>query len=169
MEPVDLGLSILRVVVGGFLAAHGWNKIAGGGGLAGTARWFESIGMRWPHLQARAAAGTEIAAGLALAVGLVTPVAAAAVVALMIVAGITAHRDAGFFVFKRPTEGWEYVAVLAAAAVAIGTTGAGSISLDEALGWHVESWWGLVIAGGLGILGAAVHLGVSWRPVKPSS
>ena len=37
----------------------------------------------------------------------------------MVVAGITAHRKNGFFIF-RPGQGWEYVMNLAIAAFAVG-------------------------------------------------
>ena len=67
VDPADLALLVVRVVFGLFLAAHGYNKVFGGGGLAGTARWFGSIGMRWPDVQARLAAGTEIGAGILFA------------------------------------------------------------------------------------------------------
>ena len=40
------GLLLLRVVLGLTVAAHGYNKFFGGGKLAGTARWFDSMGMR---------------------------------------------------------------------------------------------------------------------------
>ena len=44
MDPIDLALLVLRVVFGLFLAAHGYNKVFGGGKLAGTGRWFGSLG-----------------------------------------------------------------------------------------------------------------------------
>ena len=71
MQQVDLALLVLRVVFGVFLACHGINKVKGG--LAGTARWFGGIGMKWPKWQARIAASTEIGAGLLFALGLLTP------------------------------------------------------------------------------------------------
>ena len=66
---------MLRAVFGLFLAAHGYNKVFGGGGLAGTGRWFGSLGMRWPNVQARLAASTEMGAGVLFALGLLTPFA----------------------------------------------------------------------------------------------
>ena len=38
VDPIDLALLVLRVVFGLFLAAHGYNKVFGGGKLAGTGR-----------------------------------------------------------------------------------------------------------------------------------
>ena len=165
MEPGDLGVLVIRVVFGLSLAAHGLNKIRGGGGLNGTAGWFGSIGMKWPRLQARTAAGTEIVAGVLFAAGLLTPLAAAAMISLMLVAWAVAHRTTGFFIFNQG-QGWEYVAAIAAAAFGVGATGAGSVSLDQALGWHADRWWGAVIAGVVGVGGAALHLAVSYRPAK---
>ena len=88
----DTGLLILRVCLGLTMAAHGYNKFFGGGRIPGTAKWFESIGMKPGMLHARIAATTEMAAGLGLAVGLLTPIPAAGFVALMLVAAWTVHR-----------------------------------------------------------------------------
>ncbi len=112
MTPYDVGLLILRLVLGVTLAAHGYNKFFGGGRIPGTARWFESIGMKPGKFHATVAATTEIAAGLGLAAGLLTPIPAAGFVSLMLVAAWTVHRHNGFFIVK---EGWEYNLVLAIA------------------------------------------------------
>ena len=98
--------------------------------MAGTAGWFDSMGMKPGTFHARVAATTEMSAGIGLAVGLFTPIPAAGFVALMLVAAWTVHRPNGFFIVK---EGWEYNLILAASAVAIATTGAGRYSLDYAL------------------------------------
>lgn len=167
MTAFDVGLLMLRMVLGLTMAAHGYNKIAGSGGLAGTAGWFDSIGMRPGMMHARLAAGTEIAAGLGLAVGFLTPVCAAGFVALMLVAAWTVHRGNGFFIVK---QGWEYNFVLAGAAVALGALGAGRFSLDHLLfaGTDVydllHGWWGLAIALGLGLAGGIGQLAIFFRP-----
>lgn len=167
MNAYDLGLLILRVVLGLTMAAHGYNKFFGGGGIAGTAGWFESIGMRPGSFHARLAAGTELAAGLGLAAGLLTPVCSAAFVALMLVAAWTVHRANGFFIVK---EGWEYNLVLAAAAVAVAALGAGRYSLDHLLFSRsslydfLHGWRGLTIALGLGLAGGIGQLAIFYRP-----
>lgn len=163
MEPGDVAALVIRLVFGLFLAAHGLNKIRGASGLAGTAGWFGSIGMKWPQAQARMAAFTEIGAGVLFAVGLLTSLAAAAMISLMLVAWFVAHRRTGFFIFNQG-QGWEYVASIAAASLAVGIMGAGSVSLDEALGWHFERWWGAVVAVAVGVGGGVAHLAVSYRP-----
>ena len=159
----DFGLLVLRLGIGLTVCLHGLNKVFGGGKLAGTAAWFASIGMKPGWLHARMAAGTEIGAGLLLAAGLVTPLAAAGIIALMLVAAITAHRRNGFFIF-RPGGGWEYVMVLAIAAFAIAAIGAGAWSIDAALGWDVDGWWGAIVAAAVGLGGGALFLAAFYRP-----
>jgi putative oxidoreductase len=164
MTPYDVALLILRLVLGLTLAAHGLNKFFGGGRLPGTARWFESIGMKPGKFHATVAATTETAAGLGLAAGLLTPIPAAGFVSLMLVAAWTVHRPNGFFIVK---EGWEYNLVLATCAVAVATLGPGKLSLDylifgEKLWLH--GWAGLLLSVGLGLGGAIGQLLIFYRP-----
>lgn len=163
MTPYDVGLLILRLVLGLTMAAHGLNKFFGGGRIPGTARWFESIGMKPGKFHATVAATTETAAGLGLAAGLLTPIPAAGFVSLMLVAAWTVHRANGFFIVK---EGWEYNLVLAATAVVIATLGAGRLSLDHLIfgkNWF-DGWHGLAISLGLGLAGAIGQLLIFYRP-----
>lgn len=163
MTPYDVGLLILRLVLGVTLAAHGYNKFFGGGRIPGTARWFESIGMKPGKFHATVAATTETAAGLGLAAGLLTPIPAAGFVSLMLVAAWTVHRHNGFFIVK---EGWEYNLVLALGAVAVATIGPGRLSLDWVIfgkNW-LDGWQGLVISAGLGLVGAFGQLLIFYRP-----
>ena len=77
---MELGLLVLRLVVGGLFAAHGAQKLFGwfgGHGLAGTAGFFESIGLRPGRAMALGAGAAEFVGGLLLVVGLVTPAAGA--------------------------------------------------------------------------------------------
>ena len=131
-DAIDLALLILRCGVGGVMLAHGINHIFGGGKIAGTARWFESLGMRPGILHAWLASQTEVGAGALLVVGFLTPLAAAGVVGVMLVAWITNHLRNGFFIF-RPGEGWEYVMTLSIAGLALGVIGPGGWSIDEAV------------------------------------
>ena len=159
----DVGVLILRLVLGVTLAAHGYNKFFGGGRIPGTARWFESIGMKPGKFHATVAATTEMSAGLGLAAGLLTPIPAAGFVSLMLVAAWTVHRHNGFFIVK---EGWEYNLVLAVSAVAVATLGAGRLSLDWAIFGHnwMAGWPGLLLSLGLGLGGALGQLLIFYRP-----
>jgi putative oxidoreductase len=167
-EAVNLALLLLRAGVGAMILAHGWNHLFGGGGLEGTAGWFASMGLRPGKLHALMASVTELAAGVLLIVGLFTPLAAGALLGVMLVAWITAHRTNGFFIF-RPGQGWEYVAIVSVVAVAIGTLGAGAWSLDGVwnLGW--SGWVPMVVTLVIGVGGTAGLLGVFWRPDRTTS
>ena len=159
----DVGLLILRLVLGVTLASHGFNKFFGGGRIPGTARWFESIGMKPGKFHATVAATTEVSAGLGLAAGLLTPIPAAGFVSLMLVAAWTVHRPNGFFIVK---EGWEYNLVLAVSAVAVATIGPGKFSLDWLIfgkNW-LDGWQGLVLSVVLGLAGAIGQLLIFYRP-----
>lgn len=160
----DVGLLILRLVLGVTLAAHGYNKFVGGGRIPAAARWFESIGMKPGKFHATVAASTEIAAGLGLAAGLLTPIPAAGFVSLMLVAAWTVHRHNGFFIVK---EGWEYNLVLALAAVAVATLGPGRLSLDWVnfgINNPLTGWNGLLISVVLGLAGGLGLLLIFYRP-----
>lgn len=165
-DAVDLALLVLRVTLGAVMLAHGINHVFGGGKIAGTAGWFESLGMRPGRLHAWLASLTEIGCGTLLLVGLLTPLAAAGVVGVMLVAWITNHRGNGFFIF-RPGEGWEYVMTLTAVGLAIAALGAGEWSLDHAIGvFDPPGWAGLAIAAAAGGGGAALLLLLFWRPSR---
>lgn len=164
---IDLALLLLRVGVGVVMLAHGYNHIFGGGKIAGTARWFGSMGMRPPLVQAWLASITELGAGSLLVLGLLTPFGGAGVVGTMAVAWIINHRTNGFFIF-RPGEGYEYVMTLLLCGVAIGTVGPGRWSLDDALDIvdELSGTTGLLISLGAGGVGALLLLAACWRPVK---
>jgi putative oxidoreductase len=162
LEINDLALLALRLWAGVVMLAHGINH---GRTLEGTARWFAKVGFRSPELNARLSFMNEIAIGLGLITGLLTPVAAAGLAATMVVAFWSIHRFAGFFVFHRPDEGYEYVATLAVVALVIAIVGPGEVSLDA---WVGIGWTGVTgaVIYGLGILAAAAQLAVFWR--RPS-
>jgi putative oxidoreductase len=165
IDAINLALLVLRCGVGAVMLAHGINHIFRGGKIAGTGRWFESLGMKPGVLHAWFASLAEVGGGAMLVLGLVTPLAASAVVGTMLVAWITNHRGNGFFIF-RPGEGWEYVMTLTLVGFSIAILGAGEWSLDEALDIREDlvGVTGLVIALVAGIGGAAALLAGFWRP-----
>jgi putative oxidoreductase len=163
MTPTDIAILLLRVVVGLTLVAHGYNHLWGGGGLAGTTRWFGSLGLRPPKLHAVLSSAGELAAGLALALGFLTALAAAFIVGAMVVAGVANHRPNGFFVFR---EGYEYVLMIGVVCAAIGLLGPGAASVDRLLGTDVSGIIGLAIVVGGGVLGATALLAATWRPAR---
>jgi putative oxidoreductase len=163
---------ILRVALGITMLAHGYNHAFGGGKLPGTARWFESIGIRPGKVHALLATVTELAVAPLLFAGLFTSLAAAGVLGVMTVALIANHLKNGYFIF-RPGEGYEYVLFVGLTALAMGTLGAGEWSLDRVILDHSESfgqWFvglhGLLVTAVAGFGGAALLLATCWRPVK---
>jgi putative oxidoreductase len=165
----DLAPLILRVALGVVFIAHGWNHVFGGGRIAGTARWFESLGMRPGLVHAVIASAIELGAGLLLLCGFLTPLACAGVVGTMAVAWVANHLRNGFFIF-RPGEGYEYVMTLTLAAVALSGVGPGGWSVDQAAGWFAaDGWLNLILTVALGFGGAAVLLAACWRPGTASS
>lgn len=171
MDTFDIALLVLRLLIGLTLIAHGLNHAFGGGKLAGTARWFEGIGLRYGRIQALASVVTEVGAGVAIALGLFTPLAGAAIIATMAVAGITAHRTNGFFAFK---DGYEYVLFIAVTMIAVVIAGPGRASLDHALGleqivgFQLNGFIGAGIAVGLAVVGVVCLLGATYRPQRPA-
>jgi len=167
LDGINAGLLLIRVMVGLTMFAHGFNKFFGGGRIPGTARWFESMGMR-PNGKVHAvlAASTECGAGLLFASGFLTPFAAAGIVGQMTVAAWTVHRNNGFFIVK---EGWEYNFILAVVAVGVATTGPGRFSLDEVfdLSWSSSPKWAFPIAAGLGLAAGVGLLVACYRPPPP--
>lgn len=162
MSSTDVALLVLRTAVGVVFVAHGWNHVFGGGRLAGTGRWFASLGMRPGHLHAVVASAVEVGAGVLLVLGLLTPLAGAGVVGTMVVAWVINHARNGFFVF-RPGEGYEYVMVLVAVGLTLAGAGPGRISLDRIIGIEDPGWTGLLVGAG-GVLGGGVLLALCWRP-----
>jgi putative oxidoreductase len=164
----DLALLVLRLTLASVFLAHGLNHVFGGGKLAGTARWFASLGMRPGMLHAAVASATEMGSAVLLALGLLTPLAAAGVVGVMLVAWITNHRRNGFFIF-RPGEGYEYVMTLTLVGVVTAMLGPGSWSLDTLLNLDgLRGWTGLWIVLAAGVGGAVLLLALFWRPSPPA-
>ena len=168
-DAIDLVLLVFRCGIGAVIMAHGVNHIGWqdgrlGGKIEGTASWFGSMGMRAPRVQAWLASITEIGSGLLLILGLLTPLGSAGLLGVMTVAFVIAHRDKGFFIFN-PGQGWEYVAVLAASALLLGTIGPGAWSLDDAIDLRDDlvGTTGLLVTVVAGAGGAAALLATCWR------
>lgn len=163
-DAFNFALLVFRVAIGAVLAAHGYGHIFRGGKIAGTAGWFDSLGMKPGKLHAWLASGAELAAGVSLILGLFVPLGAAAVIATMTVALITAHRSNGFFIFNQG-QGWEYVMTLIVSGVLLSTLGGGEWSLDYVLDiFDPPGSTGLVIGLLAGFGGAFGLLAACWRP-----
>jgi putative oxidoreductase len=156
-------LLLVRLVVGVTMIAHGMNHWRGGGRIEGTARWFSGLGLRHGRLQAWMSVVTEVGAGALLVIGLLTPLACAAVISVMLIAGLLAHRPNGFFVFR---DGYEYVLVLSVACLALAAVGPGKLSVDYAAGITITGWTGGGVALGVALVATAGMLATFWRPQR---
>ncbi|MGH8482934.1 MAG: DoxX family protein [Pseudomonas sp.] len=125
------GLSVIRIIVGIIFMAHGAQKLFGlfgGGGLAGTAQFMESLGLAPGLLMALLSGSAEFFGGLALVIGLLVRPAALALTVTLVVAIFSAHIGNGLFMANN---GYEFALALMAGTVAVMIEGAGKVSLDR--------------------------------------
>src|SRR4051812_45243089 len=90
----DLGLLVLRIIVGLLFIGHGTQKLFGwfgGVGLAGMTGWLGSMGLRPSWFWALMAGLSEAGGGFLLLLGLLNPLGALGITAAMLVAIATAH------------------------------------------------------------------------------
>jgi putative oxidoreductase len=165
---MSVGLLVLRVVLGLYMAAHGSQKLFGwfkGYGLAGTAGFFEQLGFRPGHVFATMASGAEVVSGLLVAFGLFGPIGPALMISVMIVAIGSVHRPHGFFAADN---GVELPLLYAAGAFALALTGFGAFALDGPLG--LAGLWTPGIAAAalvIGIVSGGLNLAIR-RPAARS-
>jgi putative oxidoreductase len=158
---VDVGLLILRVIIGLTLAGHGAQKMFGwfgGPGLTGFSGGTKRMGFRPPIFWAVLAALGELGGGLLLALGLLTPLGALGMMGSMFVAIVKAHWPKGFWNSKG---GIEFPLSLWTVAFAVGIAGPGALSLDHLIGWPVNQAAPFVIA-------SAVMMAALWVVMRVS-
>lgn len=94
----DIGLLILRLVLGLILAGHGAQKLFGwfdGPGLQGTTGWLRSLGLRPAPFWAFMAGLGEFGGGLLLALGLLSTLGSLGLIAAMLMSIILVHWSKG--------------------------------------------------------------------------
>lgn len=160
----DIAPLILRLAIGPMMVVHGMNKVTGPGGLEGTTRYFESLGLQPAHVHARVAAATEIGTGVLLTIGVMTPLASAGVIGIMTSAAATDHKGKGFFIFKG---GWEYVAVVGATAAAISALGPGRFAIGGSNGKRRGGLGSVLFSSALGVGAAMGMLAIGRRTPEP--
>ena len=130
---IDIGLLIIRLVIGALFIGHGAQKLFGwfgGYGLKGTGGWFESIGMKPGVTMALFAGLAELIGGILFALGLLTPLAGIMIAGTMLMAIVKVHGPNGLWA---TSNGYEYNLTLLAVAIGIALIGAGQYSLDAFL------------------------------------
>ncbi|MQA09250.1 MAG: DoxX family membrane protein [Pseudonocardiaceae bacterium] len=136
---LDVGLLLVRWVLGGLFIAHGLQKLGmfggvdgRGGGVGAFAGVLESAGYSQTTALAWVTTVTELGAGALLVFGLFTSLAAAGLLGVMFNAVIAMKLEAGFFAGDG---GFELEMVLGVAALALAFTGAGRVALDRRTRW----------------------------------
>ncbi|MET9382109.1 DoxX family membrane protein [Streptomyces sp. NPDC002928] len=154
----DWGLLLIRLTFGLLMAGHGAQKLFGlfgGDGLTATGKGFEALGFRPGRLFAVIGGLSELLGGLGLALGLLTPLAAAAIVGVMINAMATVTGAHGLW---ESDGGVEYSVSIAVVALAIAAIGPGRFAVDRFFRWGSGGWGAAIVALGLGGVGAAITL-----------
>lgn len=155
----DLGLLVMRLVVGGTFAAHGAQKVFGwwnGPGLDGFANNVDGLGYRQSDVVSAVTAFTELVGGLLVLLGLFTPLAAAGLLAVSVNA-VWVKWGNGLFL---PDGGFEYDLALAALAAGLTLSGPGRAALDNGRVWFrhpvVTGWIFLLLGLGAGVVARMV-------------
>ncbi|CRK81245.1 DoxX family protein [Neobacillus massiliamazoniensis] len=130
---LNIGLLIIRLVIGVLFIGHGAQKLFGwfgGHGLKGTGGWFESIGMKPGVTMALFAGLAEFIGGVLFALGLLTPIAGIMIAGTMVMAIVKVHGPNGLWA---TANGYEYNLTLLAVAIGIALIGPGQYALDAIL------------------------------------
>lgn len=152
-----------RLVLGGYLAVHGAQKLFGafgGSGLERTAAGFHRIGLRPGKHMATAAGVTELAGGVLTAAGIADPAGPLAIMGAMSVAATT-HRAKGPLSSKG---GFELPLTNLAAAATLAAVGPGKFRLGPALPRPVAA---AAVAGGALLAAGLVARMLTARPEVP--
>jgi putative oxidoreductase len=128
----SLGLLGARLVLGGYLALHGAQKLFGsfgGRGLDATGTAFESIGLRPGKAMAAVAGASELGGGVLTAAGIAYPLGPIVIMGTMAIASAT-HRAKGPL---SSAGGFELPLTNLAAAAALAAAGPGTLRLGPNL------------------------------------
>jgi len=136
----SLATLVIRLVLGGFMAGHGAQKLFGsfgGPGLEGTTQMVESQGLTPPKPWAVVGGAAELGGGILTSLGLLNPLGPIGIIAAMAMAAKTVHGGQPIWV----TEGGaEFPVTNMAAATALMLGGPGRYSADQAFGLKVPTW-----------------------------
>jgi putative oxidoreductase len=131
---IDVGLLVLRLVLGVIFIGHGAQKLFGSFGgprISGFTKMLEQLSVKPAKPMAILAGLAEFVGGILVILGFLTPLAALILIGVMIVAVLTVHLKNGFF---NTNGGYEFNLALAGMALTLLIVGAGAYSLDSVLG-----------------------------------
>jgi putative oxidoreductase len=130
----DLGILLIRVIIGLGIAAHGAQKLFGwfgGHGPKGTGGFMESLGFQPGVAFAVMSGSGEFFGGLLILLGLLGPIGPALVISVLTVAILTVHIRNGFFAANN---GFEIPLIYIAGALAVAFTSSSLLTLDNLFG-----------------------------------
>jgi putative oxidoreductase len=124
-KQINIGLAIVRLVLGTIFIAHGGQKLFVYG-FEGVAGGFAQMGVPFASVVGPFIGFVEFFGGIALILGLLTRLASFGLFSTMIGAMVLVHLPAGFFA----PQGIEFPLSLAGTALMLVVTGAGAYSVD---------------------------------------
>lgn len=126
---VDLGILLIRIIIGIVFIFYGTQKLFGwfgGYGIKGTGGWFESIGIKPGNLVAAFSGIAELVAGILFILGIFLPLGAVLITMIMLGAIVKVHGAKGF---ANTAGGFEYNLVLIVVSIGLALIGPGVYSL----------------------------------------
>lgn len=128
IQPVDVSLLLLRLMVGAIGVFHGGQKLFGlfnGYGLKATSEWMASIDIPAPLVSATLAGATEFFGGIFIALGVLTRFWSAGFTFAMLVAIVTVHSGA----FAVADNGMEFALSVGVMTLALTIAGPGRLNI----------------------------------------
>lgn len=125
---LDVGLLVIRLVIGLTFMGHGAQKLFGwfgGYGPKGTGGWFESIGMKPGVFLAVMAGLSELVGGALFASGLFLWVGSLMIALTMLIAIVKVHGKNGYWA---TANGYELNLIILSVVIGIALTGPGIYS-----------------------------------------
>ncbi|MGW4536228.1 DoxX family protein [Nocardia sp. NPDC004340] len=146
---LDLGLLLLRLVVGGTFIYHGLQKAFGwfhGPGFDGIKTSMEGGGWKHVDLAVPMLIAGELGGGLLVVIGLATPLAAGALLAVILDGWMWKQGMVPGFQYSAKTNSVEIDSILVGITTALILTGPGRYSLDRNRAWSTRPFLGSLAA-----------------------
>lgn len=146
---LDLGLLLLRLVIGGTFIYHGLQKATGwfhGPGLDGIKTAMESGGWKHVDIAAPMLIAGELGGGVLVVLGLASPLAAGALLAVILDAWMWKQGMVPGFQYSAKGNSTELESILVGLTTVLILTGPGRLSLDRNRGWSTRPFMGSLAA-----------------------
>lgn len=128
----DIGLLVLRVAIGAVFIAHGWGDASQPGGAGANVENYRGAGIPLPEVSAWFGAYMQLIGGVVVLFGALTRLICLGFAAVMAGALIWVHRGEPL-VMGQDGSGAGFAFIMLAASLALLGTGAGRLSVDNAL------------------------------------